>query len=71
MALLARRVEAGADDAEIVGTCDGAEAAENFLLHLGHAHGAFGPSCPYRERKKRRIRTPSAQLVIIRVYHPA
>ena len=41
MALLAQRVEAGADDAEMLGTGKRAEATGDFLFHLGHAHGAL------------------------------
>jgi hypothetical protein len=42
MALLAKRVEAGADDAEVFGAGDRAEAARYFLLHFWHAHGPLG-----------------------------
>lgn len=42
MSLLAKRVEAGADDAEVFGAGDRAEAARYFLPHFRHAHGALG-----------------------------
>ena len=42
MALFAKRVETGADDAEVFGTGDRAEAAGYFLLHFRHAHGPLG-----------------------------
>ena len=42
MALLAKRVEARADDAEVFGADDRAEATGYFLLHFWHAHGALG-----------------------------
>ena len=41
MALLAQRVEAGAYDAEMLGTGKRAEASGDSLFHLGHAHGAL------------------------------
>jgi len=41
VALLAQRVEAGADDAEVLGAGERAEAARDLLFHLGHAHGAL------------------------------
>ncbi|WP_426197401.1 hypothetical protein [Massilia sp. DWR3-1-1] len=39
--LLTQDVEAGADDAEILGTGKHAEAARYFLFDLRHAHGAL------------------------------
>lgn len=42
VALFAQRIEAGANDAEIVGTFDGAEAARDLLFYLGHAYRPFG-----------------------------
>lgn len=42
MALLAQHVEAGANDTEIIGAFDGADAARNLLFYLGHAHCTFG-----------------------------
>ena len=42
MALLAQGVETGADDAEVLGTGDGAKAARGFLLQFGHTDIAFG-----------------------------
>ena len=42
VALLASRVETAANDAEIVGAFDGAQAARDLLFYLGHAHCPFG-----------------------------
>ena len=39
--LLAQRVQAGADDAEMRGALEGAETAGDLLLDLGGAHGTF------------------------------
>ena len=41
MALFAQRVEAGADNAEILGAEYGTEAAGYLLLHFGHTHGTL------------------------------
>ena len=41
MTLLAQRVEAGADEAEMLGARKCAEAAGGLLFDLGHAHGAL------------------------------
>ena len=41
MTLLAQRVEAGADDAEMLGSSECAEAARYLLFNLRHAHGAL------------------------------
>lgn len=39
--LLAQGVEAGADDAEMLGTGERAEAAGDLLFYFGHSHGAL------------------------------
>ena len=41
MALLAKSIEAGADDAEIFSAFEGSERSGDFLLDLGHANGAL------------------------------
>jgi transposase len=51
VALLAKRVETGADDAEIFGADDGAKAAGDFLLHFRHAHGTLAHVVGERDSK--------------------
>jgi hypothetical protein len=42
MALLVKRVETGADHAEVFSAGDRTEGAGYFLLHFWHAHGPLG-----------------------------